>query len=245
VHADEADGAAGVAAAQERDQAPVLLVRADQHLLRMRDARDQVAHLPLHLGHGGHDPGRMGGLGHADVEADVGAPVLVERAGDVHPVGQLEQPVEVLVTGPLRGEHGGAGLNGDAIVEHRAGLLPEHLGLHVLPERRPVRDEGAAGAAAQRHQVTALHERRERLTQGGAGDAQLVGQVAFRRQAAARHQQAEPDRGAEPLHGLFEGRGRMDRLEYGLQGGRPFRPCHGMHISKGTPTVPLPCRYER
>ena len=61
--------------------------------------------------------------------------------------------------------------------------------------------------------MAALHERRERLAQRGAGDAQLVGEVALGRQPAGRRQQAEPDRGAEPLHRLLEGGGRLHRLE--------------------------------
>ena len=59
VLAHEPHRAAGVALAQQADQAPVLVVRARQHFVRMRDAGDQVAHLPLDLRHRGYEPRRV------------------------------------------------------------------------------------------------------------------------------------------------------------------------------------------
>ena len=59
VLAHEPDGATGVAAPEQLDDPAVLRVRAHQHLVRMGDARDQVAHLPLHLRHGRHELGEI------------------------------------------------------------------------------------------------------------------------------------------------------------------------------------------
>jgi hypothetical protein len=53
-------------------------------------------------------------------------------------------------------------------------------------------------------QVPALDERGQRLAQRRAGDAELLAQLALRRQARARGQQAELDRGAQPLERLLE-----------------------------------------
>src|SRR3954467_4246724 len=47
----------------------------------------------------------------------------------------------------------------------------------------------------------------------GPADAELLGELALGGQARPGPQQAEPDRRAEPLHGLLEGRRRLDRAE--------------------------------
>ena len=52
--------------------------RSAQDLLRVRDQRDQVAHLALDLRHRGHQARRCGCLRHPDVEADVGPAVVLE-----------------------------------------------------------------------------------------------------------------------------------------------------------------------
>ena len=67
-----------VAAADPPGQLAVLLVGAGEDFGRVRDQRDQVGHLALDLGHRVEQAGRVGSLGDADVEADVGAPVLGE-----------------------------------------------------------------------------------------------------------------------------------------------------------------------
>ena len=46
-----------------RTSCAVLRVRVGEHLVRMGDQRDQVAHRALDLGHLGHEPRRAGGLG--------------------------------------------------------------------------------------------------------------------------------------------------------------------------------------
>jgi hypothetical protein len=62
-------------------------------------------------------------------------------------------------------------------------------------------------------QVPALDERGQRLAQRRAGDAELLAQLALRRQSRARRQQAELDRGPEPLERLLERGLAADRRE--------------------------------
>ena len=59
------------------------------------------------------------GLGEADMEADVRPPVILEGERTGHPRDQVVQPLEVVIVGALRGEHGGAGLHRDPVVERR------------------------------------------------------------------------------------------------------------------------------
>ena len=189
---------------------------------RVRDVRDQVAHPPLDLGHRRDQPRRARRLGEPDVEAHVGAAVVLEARRAGHPLDELLEAREVLGLRPLGGEHGRAGLDRHAVVEHAARLALEQPRAG-LRERRRVGHERAARAPAQRHEVAALHERDERLAQRGARDPQLLGQRALGRQAAARGQQAEPDRRAQPLDGLLERGRRMN----GLKDGRERRAARG------------------
>jgi hypothetical protein len=149
VLAHEPHGAAHVAPPEQRHQAAVLIVRARENLLRVGDPGDQVAHLALHLRHRGHQARRVRRLRDADVEAHVGATVVVEAPGPLHAVGEVEQALEVALLRPLGGEHGRAGLDGHAIVEHRPRLVAEHLAGHLLAERRLLGDERPAGATPQ------------------------------------------------------------------------------------------------
>ena len=55
--AHQRHGTAVIALAHEPHQLAVLVVGAGQNLLRVRDQRDQVAHLALDLGHRGDQPG--------------------------------------------------------------------------------------------------------------------------------------------------------------------------------------------
>ena len=203
----------------------------------MGDQRDQVAHLALYLGHRGHQSGRTARFRDADVEAHVGAAVALELHGRVHMLGQALEPLEVARRRPLRGQHGGAGLNGDAEVEHGPCAIAEDSCRHVLAERRLFGHERPARAAAHRHQMAALHERRDRLAQRRARDAQAVGQVALRGQPAGGLEQAEADCGAEPLDRLLEGGRRLYRLEDGLQRRCTVRSGRQFHGSKGTPAA--------
>ena len=90
-----------VALAQQPDQFAVLVVGAGQHLLGMGDQRDQPAHVALDLGHRRDQARRARCLGDADVEADIGAPVVLELIRGCHLLHQLVEAVEV-VGGPAR-----------------------------------------------------------------------------------------------------------------------------------------------
>ena len=184
VLAHQADRGAGLAAAQQAYEPAVLSVRAREHLLRVGDPGDQLAHVPLHLGHGRHEPGRMGGLRYPDVEAHVRAAVLLEAVGGRHALDELVEHVQVAGLRALGGQDRGARLDRHPLVEHRAGVVAEGFLVLSHGERRGVRHEGAAGAPAQGDQVAALHERGQRLAQGRAGDAELASQVALGRQLA-------------------------------------------------------------
>ena len=179
-------------------------------------------HLALHLGHRGHQTGRVAGLGEADVEAHVGPPVVLELRplGRRHLVREVVQIPKVVLRGSLGSEHDDARLHGDPVVEHGARLPRGErvLGV-VLAERRLVRDERASRAAAARDEVAALHQRGDRLAERRARDAELVGEVALRGKPGLRREQAEPDGGAEALDGLLEGGWRVDRLEYRVERG--------------------------
>jgi hypothetical protein len=95
--------------------------------------------------------------------------------------------------------------------------VQEHVRRRRLGDGLRVGHERAAAAAAQRVQVAALDERGQRLAQRRARDAELLAQLALRGQPRARCQQAELDRGPEPLERLLERRlaadGREDRVE--------------------------------
>ena len=186
-----------------------------QHLVRVRDSLDQIAHLALDLGHRDHEPGRVAGLRKPDVETHVGAPVDLEaRAlGEGHVLGEPVQAVEIILLGALRRQHGGAGLHHHPVVQHGARLVAQRWIDGSAAERRLLVHEGAARAPAQRDEVPALHERGDGLSQGRARDAQLLRQLAFRWQPRARREQAEADGCAEPLHRFLEGGGRLHRLE--------------------------------
>ena len=103
-----ARGARAVALAQRLEQATVLLVGAGEDLGRVGDQRDQVRHLALDVGHRAEEPRRAGGLGDADVEADVGAAVLA-KVLDLgrHLRHQRLEPVQLPGLGPLGGEDRG------------------------------------------------------------------------------------------------------------------------------------------
>jgi hypothetical protein len=61
--------------------------------------------------------------------------------------------------------------------------------------------------------VAALHQRGQRLAQRRARDPELAAQLALGRQPLAGLQQAELDRGAEPLERLLERGLAPDRSE--------------------------------
>jgi hypothetical protein len=156
------------------------------------------------------------------VEAHVRAPVGLEARslGGRHPVGEVVEPGQIVRRRALGGEHDDTGLDCDPVVEHGACLARrERAAGLVLGQRGLIRHERAARAAAARDEVAALHQRRDRLAERGARDAELVGQIALRRQPRPRRQEAQPDRGAEPLDRLLECRRRVNGLEYRIERG--------------------------
>jgi len=125
----------------------MLLVGAGQHLLRVGYEGDQLAHLPLHLRHRADQPGRGSRLRNADVEADVGPPVVLEVGRAGHLLHQLVEAVEPLCLCSLGGEDRRSGLDRHAEVEHRERVLVQRL---TVPtgKRRLLGDEAAAAAPA-------------------------------------------------------------------------------------------------
>ena len=198
-------------------QPRVLLVGAGEDLRRMGDQRDQVAHLRLHVGHRAQQPRRLRRLDDADMEADVGAAVLLEVLElVVHLRDQLVEAVELLRAPPLRRQQHRPGLDRDPVVEHRPGALVERL-VVGFGQRRPLGDEGAAGPPALRDQVAALDQRGQRLPQGRAGDPQLLRQLPLRRQLRPRGQQSGADRATQALNRLLERARRLHRHEHRLK----------------------------
>jgi hypothetical protein len=152
-----------VALAQGLAQAAVLLVGAGEHLGRVGDQRDQVTHLRLRVGHRAQQARRLRRLGETEVEADVGAAVLLEVLHlPGHLPDQLLEAIELRRAPPLRGQQHRPRLDRDAVVEDRPGTLVERLA-SVLGQRRLLSDEGAAGPPPQRDQVPALDQRGQRL----------------------------------------------------------------------------------
>ena len=137
---------------------------------------------------------------------------------------------------PLGRQDRRAHLGRDAQVEHRPGRRRPASPPSSLGQRRALRDERAAPAPAGGDQVAALHQRRDGQPQCRARDAELVGEAALRRQAAAGEQQSEADRRAQPLHRLLEHGGQVDRFEHALESGV------ALHGRKGTAPAPFNAR---
>jgi hypothetical protein len=213
VLADDPRGRRHVAPLQRPEELGVLGVGAVEHRCGVGDVGDQLAHLALHLGHRRQQPRGAGRLGDAEVEEDVGAPVDGEVGHLAHGLDVLVQAGELGRPGALGGEHHGADLDRDPVVEQLAPVAALELDAGALGQRRRRRDERAAATPAGGDQVPALGQRGQGLAQRRAGDAELVGQVALGRQPRAGLQQSQPDRRAEALDGLLEGGRGLDRLE--------------------------------
>ena len=147
------------------------------------------------------------------MEADVGAAVGVEVRRGGHEDDRLAQPGEVGGGRALGRQDRGARLERAAQPERRPEVVRQRVAGRAGGQGRLGHHEGPAAAAADGLQVPALDERRDRLAQGRAGDAELLGQLALGRQPRARAEDAEPDRRAQPLDGLLERRRRLHGLE--------------------------------
>ena len=148
----------------------------------------------LDLGHRRDQPRRPRGLGDADVEADVGAAVVLEVGRRGHPLDQLVEPVSPRL-GPLGGQHRRPGLDRDPVVEHRPGLLAERLGLALRPaaaaRRRRCRRCGPAPRPGARSGPASSAP-----GAGSSGRSRAVGELALGRKLAARR--SRPSRIAVP-----------------------------------------------
>ena len=133
----------------------------------MGDYRDQPAHLALDLGHRLDQAWRAGGLGNADVEADVGEAVVLEILRRRHPVDQIVESLEVGCPPAFRRQQHGAGLDSNPVIEGRPGRLREAR-LAAGRQRRLNGDKCPPAPAAPLSEVAALLQGRERLAQGGA-----------------------------------------------------------------------------
>jgi hypothetical protein len=151
------------------------------------------------------------------VEAHVGLPVAGEVLGHVvHRGDQLVERLELLRLGARRGQRRDPQLDAQPDVD---GVVParQQLARRRLGRRRALGDERAAAAAADRVQVAALGQRGERLAQRRARDLQPRAQLPLGGQPRAGSEQADLDRGAEPLEGLLESGLGPDRREDGVE----------------------------
>ncbi len=117
------------------------------------------------------------------MQADVGLPVdgeVLQRV--LERDDELVEPLEVRRLRAFGSQHRHAELDRHPLV---AGLAParEHLRGWRVGRRLWVRDERASPAPTRGIHVPALAERRQRLTQRRAGDAQTRAQLALGRQA--------------------------------------------------------------
>ena len=181
--------------------------------------RDQVAHLALDLGHLGDQARRAGGLGDADVEADVGAPVVLE-------VGR-RRPSARPARRARRGRRGSA-RSAASIAEPTSIATRWSSTAQASPPSGSSSRSASGGRSATKvppvrprteFRWPGLDQGRQRLAQGRARDPQLLGELALGRQLAARGQQADADRRPEPLDRLLERGRRPHRLEHRLDGG--------------------------
>ena len=182
----------------------VLLVGPGEQPRRVRDVRDQVAHLALGLGHRG------------DHERGSRSPRRARRASARRPAGRRRSPparrpsrrrarraARAPRAPPLGGEHRDGELDREALV---AGVAPAARAARRSARRRAAacRPRTCRRCGRARREVAALHERGERLAQRRARDAELAAQLALGREPRAGLEQAELDRRPEPLERLLE-----------------------------------------
>ena len=192
----------------------VLLVGPGEQLGRVRDVGDQVGHRALRLGHR-----RRPGAGRRP-------PRRARCASARRPGGRRRSP-PAWRPSPRRARRAARAPRARRArrrARRRASSTARRWSQRVAPagqqrrrgrvgRRRRLGHERAAAAPARRVQVAALHERGQRLAQRGARDPELAAELALGRQPRAGLEQAELDRGAEPLERLLERRLRLDGRE--------------------------------
>ncbi len=180
-----------------------------ERLRGMRDQGHQGAHLYLHRRLCGREPRRACGRGDREVEAHVGAAKPLVRARPLHRLDRKPHRLEVGLGGALGGERRRSARDRDAVVDQVAQVVdgeavkkPARLA-HGRGWGGP-RHEGPTTAATARLDVACLAQDRKGLAQGHRGNAELPGEVGFRRQPLAHLKDSEPDRLAESEHGLLD-----------------------------------------
>ena len=203
-----------VALAHAGQHPRMLLVAPGQQLGRVGDEVDQVAHLALRLGHRRHEALAPGGLGEPDVPAHVGLPERGEVLQRCRPSPRRARRAGSSAAGSARSAASTAIASSTASRwSHTSRQPASSSARRRLGGRRGLGHERPAAAPARGVEVPALHERRQRLAQRRARDAELPAQLALGGQPRARLEQPELDRGAEPLERLLVGRLRLDRRE--------------------------------
>ena len=207
-----------VTLAQVGDELSVLGVGARQHLLRVGDQGDEIAHLRLDLGHLGDEVAGVGGGREADVEADVGAPVGVELGVGGHPL----DPARRARRGRSRSARSAARIAEPTSIATRWSSTAQASS----PSGSAASSRSASGGRSAtkvppvrprtEFRWPDLDQGRDRLAQGRPRDPQLVGEPSLGRQLGAGGEQAGADRRPQPLDGLLEGGGRANRFEHRL-----------------------------
>ena len=177
---------ARVAAADRGQQPGVLGVGVGQHLGRVGDVGDEVAHRALRLGDQGRQARAARRLGQPDVEARVGLAVggeVVQRGRPSRPRARRAAASSAAARAPAAST-ATPDLDGQAGV---ADLAParEQRRRRRVGRGRALGHEGPAAAAAHGVQVAALAQRGQRLAQRRAGDPEQLAQLALGRQPLA------------------------------------------------------------
>ena len=185
-----------------------------------RDGVEHVVQVGLHHGHRPDRERRVGDRRDRQVEARVGLPVLGGVRRRRHVVVRRDQ--ELL---PVRGQVAlgrdvaGAGLDHppeDQHVAQRLAARPQRPGPPGGRLARPVAHHGAATTAPGGVHELGGAQRRDRLPQRRARDAQPLGQLALGREARAPRVDPEPDGGGELLDAALEGVVPPHRAQDGL-----------------------------
>ena len=219
---------------RQSTQPRVLRVGPRQHLGRVGDVGDQVGHRALRLGRRGDQRGRAGRLGEADVEAHVGAAGRRRSRRALRPSRRPARSSSAIASASARS----AARN--ATPSSTASRTSQRSRQSASSSRRAGRRRGGASATnvppprprtACRWPLctSAVSAWRsvERAIPSCSHSSRSGGQPR------AGRQQAELDRGAEPLERLLERRRGLDRREDGLRRSQPLEPPYALPVGDG------------